>query len=85
MSLPAGCASTIARTTVLQRKRAEDALRASEERRRADQAEQALSEAQLALAHVTRVTALGELLASICHEINQPLALVVTNGQAGLR
>jgi C4-dicarboxylate-specific signal transduction histidine kinase len=70
---------------VLQRKRAEEALRASEERRRAEQAEKALSEAQLALAHVTRVTTLGELMASISHEINQPLAGVVTNGQAGLR
>ena len=47
--------------------------------------EQALHQAQLELAHVARVTALGELSASIAHEINQPLAGVVTNGQAALR
>ena len=52
------------------------------ERRRA---EEALQKAQGELAHVTRVMTLGELTASIAHEINQPLAAVVTNGQAGLR
>jgi PAS domain S-box-containing protein len=49
------------------------------------QAEEALSKAQAELAHVTRVTTLGELTASIAHEINQPLAAVVTNANAGLR
>jgi two-component system, LuxR family, sensor kinase FixL len=49
------------------------------------QAEEALRKAQQDLAHVSRVTALGELTASIAHEINQPLAAVVTNGNAGLR
>jgi two-component system, LuxR family, sensor kinase FixL len=52
------------------------------ERKRADQ-ELRASEAQLA--HVTRVTTLGELAASIAHEVNQPLAAIVTNGEAGLR
>ncbi len=51
----------------------------------AKQAEEALQEAQASLAHVTRVTALGELTASIAHEVNQPLAAIVTNGDAGLR
>ena len=37
------------------------------------------------LAHVTRVTTLGELSASIAHEVNQPLGAIVTNGQACLR
>jgi signal transduction histidine kinase len=37
------------------------------------------------LAHVGRVTMLGELTASIAHEINQPLAAVVINGNACLR
>jgi signal transduction histidine kinase len=37
------------------------------------------------LAHVTRVTTLGELIASIAHEINQPLAAVVNNASACLR
>jgi PAS domain S-box-containing protein len=52
---------------------------------RADHAEQALREAQAELAHVTRVTTLGELTASIAHEVNQPLAAAVANAEAGLR
>jgi C4-dicarboxylate-specific signal transduction histidine kinase len=48
-------------------------------------AEEALHKAQAELAHVTRVATLGELTASIAHEINQPLAAVVTNANAGLR
>jgi PAS domain S-box-containing protein len=48
-------------------------------------AEEKLHEAQAALAHVTRVTALGELAASIAHEVNQPLAAVVANAAACLR
>jgi PAS domain S-box-containing protein len=49
---------------------------------RADQAEQALRKAQAELAHVTRVTTLGELAASIAHEINQPLAALIANAEA---
>jgi PAS domain S-box-containing protein len=52
---------------------------------RADHAEQALREAQAELAHVTRVTTLGELTASIAHEVNQPLAAVIANAEACLR
>jgi C4-dicarboxylate-specific signal transduction histidine kinase len=52
------------------------------DRKRADEA---LRTAQAELAHVTRVTTLGELVASIAHEVNQPLAAIVTNGDAGLR
>ena len=48
-------------------------------------AEQALHESQVQLAHVTRVTMLGELAASIAHEVNQPLAAIATNGEASLR
>jgi PAS domain S-box-containing protein len=51
---------------------------------RADQAEQALRKAQAELAHVTRVTTLGEMTASIAHEINQPLAAVIANAEACL-
>jgi PAS domain S-box-containing protein len=51
---------------------------------RADHAEQALRKAQAELAHVTRVTTLGELTASIAHEINQPLAAIVANADACL-
>lgn len=50
----------------------------------AKRAEEALHQTQTALAHVTRVTTLGELTASIAHEVNQPLAAIVTNGDAGL-
>jgi C4-dicarboxylate-specific signal transduction histidine kinase len=49
------------------------------------QAEETASKAQTELAHVARVTTLGEMTASIAHEINQPLAAVVTNANAGLR
>ncbi|TMA83371.1 MAG: GAF domain-containing protein [Deltaproteobacteria bacterium] len=48
-------------------------------------AEDALHHAQAELAHVTRVATLGELAASIAHEINQPLAAVVNNASACLR
>jgi PAS domain S-box-containing protein len=48
-------------------------------------AEVELHEAQTNLAHVARVTALGEMAASIAHEVNQPLAAVVTNAAACLR
>ena len=48
-------------------------------------AEEALQKAQTELAHVARVTTLGELTASIAHEVNQPLAAVVTNANASLR
>ena len=61
---------------VSERKRAEEKLRASEQR---------LIDAQLELAHVTRVTTLGELTASIAHEVNQPLAGVIANAEACLR
>jgi PAS domain S-box-containing protein len=52
---------------------------------RADHAEEALRKAQAELAHVTRVTTLGEMTVSIAHEINQPLAAVVANAEACLR
>ena len=48
-------------------------------------AEDALHHAQAELAHVTRVATLGEMTASIAHEINQPLAAVVNNASACLR
>ena len=44
--------------------------------------EEALREAHVELAHVMRVTMLGELTASIAHEVNQPLAAIVANGEA---
>jgi PAS domain S-box-containing protein len=48
-------------------------------------ASEALREAQIELAHVNRVTTMGQLTASIAHEVNQPIAATVTNAQAALR
>ncbi len=53
-----------------------------EDRKRA---EEALRETQAVLARVTRATVVGELTASIAHEVNQPLGAVVTNAGAALR
>jgi PAS domain S-box-containing protein len=52
-----------------------------EDRKRA---EEALRQAHADLAHVTRVMAMGELAASIVHEVSQPLSAVVINGQTCL-
>ncbi|HEY9455989.1 MAG TPA: ATP-binding protein [Bradyrhizobium sp.] len=49
------------------------------------QSQDALLAAQAELAHAARVATLGELTASIAHEVNQPLAAIVTSGEAGLR
>jgi C4-dicarboxylate-specific signal transduction histidine kinase len=56
--------------------------KANEERQRA---QETLRKSQAELAHVTRVMTMGELAASIAHEINQPLAAVVNNASACLR
>ena len=48
-------------------------------------AQEALHATEVALAHAARVATLGEMSASIAHEVNQPLAGIVTNGEAGLR
>jgi PAS domain S-box-containing protein len=48
-------------------------------------AEEALQQSKAELARVTRIATMGELTASIAHEINQPLGAVVTNGNAALR
>jgi PAS domain S-box-containing protein len=61
---------------ITERKQSEENLRESERRNR---------EAQAELAHVSRLTGLGELTASIAHEVNQPLTGVVTYGGACLR
>lgn len=52
------------------------------ERRRAEEAMRAM---QAELAHANRVTTMGQLTASIAHEVNQPIAATVTNAQAALR
>src|SRR5262249_22500778 len=59
-----------------ERKQAEESLRDSERR---------YHEAQMELAHANRIATLGQMSASIAHEINQPVAATVTNAQAALR
>jgi PAS domain S-box-containing protein len=49
------------------------------------QAEEALRQAQADLAYVSRITTLGELTASLAHEVNQPIAAAVTNANTCLR
>jgi len=48
-------------------------------------ASEALREAQTELAHVNRVTTMGQLTASIAHEVSQPIAATVANAHAALR
>jgi NO-binding membrane sensor protein with MHYT domain/two-component sensor histidine kinase len=48
-------------------------------------AEEALRKARADLAHINRVTTMGELTASLAHEVNQPIAAAVTNASACLR
>jgi len=59
-----------------ERKRAEAEMRESERRYR---------QVQLELSHANRVATLGQLTASIAHEVNQPIAAAITNAQAALR
>ncbi|MGB8538339.1 MAG: PAS domain S-box protein [Acidobacteriaceae bacterium] len=61
---------------ISERRQAEDKLRASERGLQVSQAE---------LARVSRLTTMGELAASIAHEVNQPLTAVINNGSACLR
>jgi PAS domain S-box-containing protein len=61
---------------ITERKRAEEEL---------NQKEVSLREAQTQLAHISRVTTMGELAASIAHEVNQPLGAIANNVNACLR
>ena len=78
--VPAGASSAAFFSVVIiditKRKRAEERLR---------EKETSLREAQHQLAHVSRVNMMGELAASIAHEVNQPLAGMLTNASASLR
>jgi C4-dicarboxylate-specific signal transduction histidine kinase len=47
--------------------------------------EEALRLTQTKLSRATQIATVGEIAASIAHEINQPLAAIATNGEAGLR
>jgi len=60
-------------------------IRDISERKRADEERERLRQLQADLAHVTRVSTMGELTASLAHEIKQPIGAAVTNAQACLR
>jgi C4-dicarboxylate-specific signal transduction histidine kinase len=55
------------------------------ERKRAEEARDRLRQLEADLAHINRVSTMGELTASLAHEINQPMGAAVTNAQACLR
>jgi PAS domain S-box-containing protein len=55
------------------------------ERKRAEQERDRLQQLQAELARMNRVTTMGELTASLAHEINQPIAAAVTNASTSLR
>jgi C4-dicarboxylate-specific signal transduction histidine kinase len=54
-------------------------------RKRAEEERERLRQAQADLAHVNRVTTMGELTASLAHEVNQPIAAAVTNANTCVR
>jgi PAS domain S-box-containing protein len=55
------------------------------ERKRAEEERERLRQAQADLAHVNRVTTMGELTASLAHEVNQPIGAAVTNANTCIR
>jgi C4-dicarboxylate-specific signal transduction histidine kinase len=69
--------------TVQELKRTNEALQTEHIER--DQAQEALHQAQADLAHVSRVTTMGELTASLAHEVNQPITAAVTNAKTCAR
>ena len=77
-------ASKIARD-ISESKRMEQERLEAQVKARALASEKALRETEAKLARVVRALSVGELAASIAHEVNQPLAGVVTNAEAGLR
>ncbi|MDT4952923.1 MAG: hypothetical protein QOJ02_1061, partial [Acidobacteriota bacterium] len=69
--------------TVQELRRTNEALQAENAERQ--RAAEALRQAQADLAHVSRVTTMGELAASIAHEVNQPITAAVTNAKTCVR
>jgi C4-dicarboxylate-specific signal transduction histidine kinase len=55
------------------------------ERRQAEKERERLRQLQADLAHINRATTMGELTASLAHEINQPIAAAVTDARTCLR
>ncbi|CAM2139768.1 histidine kinase [Pararobbsia alpina] len=75
----------IATTTYLTLRLQANTVRLEAQVHELDAAHEALHRSMTELAHATRVTMLGELAASIAHEVSQPIAAIVTNGDATLR
>ncbi len=71
------------RGTVQELQRSNEALQTESLERK--HAEEARREAQAELARVSRMTTMGELTASLAHEVNQPIAAAVTNANTCLR
>jgi len=71
------------RTTVQELQNTNEALQ--QESRERKSAEEARREARAELARVSRVTTMGELTASLAHEVNQPIAAALTNANTCLR
>jgi C4-dicarboxylate-specific signal transduction histidine kinase len=69
--------------TVEELKRTNEALQTEHIERH--QAQESLHQAQADLAHVSRVTMMGELTASLAHEVNQPITAAVTNAKTCVR
>ncbi len=71
------------------RERTSELKRANEQLRfeiaEREEAEEGLRRAQVEIARIARITTMGELAASIAHELNQPLGSIVTSGDACLR
>jgi C4-dicarboxylate-specific signal transduction histidine kinase len=96
-ALVAGSLGAAQRSATESLKRARDELKGTvqdlqrinselqKESRERKQAEEALRQAQADLSRVSRVTTMGELTASLAHEVNQPIAAAVTNANACLR
>ena len=63
---------------------ADQIVGASTDITRRKEAELALQEQRAELAHIERISIMGELVASLMHEINQPLTAILSNAQAGL-
>ena len=75
----------IGATTALTLRIQADSARLAEQVRELNLTHEALNRSTAELAHATRVTMLGELAASIAHEVTQPLAAIVTAGDAASR
>ena len=69
--------------TVQELRRTNEALHTENIERQ--QAQEALLQAQADLAHVSRVTMMGELTASLAHEVNQPITAAITNANTCVR